>query len=484
MGSKNRSVLLTALLLFVLAWFPVFHHLDFLPLYNYDEARRAVNALEMTQTDNMWVTTFRGEPDLWGTKPPLLTWVQAFSIQLFGPNELAIRLPSALAGLCTIFLLFGFVWRYSASLWWAFLSGLALICFKGYCDYHGVRTGDYDALLTFFTTAFLLSLFLSFRAEKKGKWLVLSALFLLLASLTKGIVVFLFGPAILLYLLSEKRLKQIALNYQYYLAIGLAMAGFIAYYYIREQQAPGYWEAVQANELGGRFGQTLEQHQQPFWHYLDVLLESFLFLWAPVAFLLAGRNESERTRSLLRYSGILALVFWLILSMAQTKIRWYILPAMPLLSILIGYSLWQLKNIIKVSRSDSPIASLAGIAAIIAICFLPYSQVIDQIFLKKDFRYAWDEMKFGWFMKRFAEDHPRFSVVRDGYNASIDFYAASLPMLGDVQINARYDGDYGIGEQLLFCTEGAFEKMASQYEFQVQEDDSGCRLVKIKGVKD
>ena len=42
---------------------------------DYDEARHGINAYEMIQNNDYLVHTFRGEPDLWNTKPPLSFWL-------------------------------------------------------------------------------------------------------------------------------------------------------------------------------------------------------------------------------------------------------------------------------------------------------------------------------------------------------------------------------------------------------------------------
>ncbi|MDV7399932.1 hypothetical protein RZS08_51430, partial [Arthrospira platensis SPKY1] len=49
----------------LLAIFPLFLHLDAIPLFIFDEGRLANNALEMAQNGNWLVTHYDGKPDLW-----------------------------------------------------------------------------------------------------------------------------------------------------------------------------------------------------------------------------------------------------------------------------------------------------------------------------------------------------------------------------------------------------------------------------------
>ena len=54
------------------------------PIVLWDESRVVSNALEMSRTGFSLVTTYDFRPDLWNTKPPLVIWIVAASIRLFG----------------------------------------------------------------------------------------------------------------------------------------------------------------------------------------------------------------------------------------------------------------------------------------------------------------------------------------------------------------------------------------------------------------
>lgn len=83
------------LVLIIIVAIPIFGHLDELPIQLWDESRLANNALEMSRSGNLIVTTWAKVPDMWNTKPPFLIWQQALLIKLLGPVDIAIRLPSA-----------------------------------------------------------------------------------------------------------------------------------------------------------------------------------------------------------------------------------------------------------------------------------------------------------------------------------------------------------------------------------------------------
>ena len=74
------------------------------PLIDWDEATYAEVAHEAITNHNYADFTWNGRPYL--KKPPLLFWMMAASFKAFGESELAARLPSVLAGLGTLTLIY------------------------------------------------------------------------------------------------------------------------------------------------------------------------------------------------------------------------------------------------------------------------------------------------------------------------------------------------------------------------------------------
>src|SRR6185295_17365300 len=90
----------------------IFYRLGQHPVYWWDEARVALNSLEMLNHPGL-VVRYDGAPELWNTKPPLAIWLNALSLTLFGVNEWALRLPAALAGIGTVLAVYNFTNRLS-----------------------------------------------------------------------------------------------------------------------------------------------------------------------------------------------------------------------------------------------------------------------------------------------------------------------------------------------------------------------------------
>ncbi|PWY55202.1 dolichyl-phosphate-mannose--protein mannosyltransferase [Legionella qingyii] len=84
----------------------------FIPLNDVSEARYAEIARKMLETGN-WVTPLHDYGIPFWAKPPLSTWLSAFSMKLFGVNEFAVRLPGLFLSLVTIWLIWYLVKRHS-----------------------------------------------------------------------------------------------------------------------------------------------------------------------------------------------------------------------------------------------------------------------------------------------------------------------------------------------------------------------------------
>ena len=101
---------LGAILLLLFIAGALFVNLGNLPLFDEDEGAYAEVTREMLETGNFLTPRLEGKPFF--HKPPMIYWTQALSVRLFGLNEFAFRLPSAIASLVWAVLLFYFVRRY------------------------------------------------------------------------------------------------------------------------------------------------------------------------------------------------------------------------------------------------------------------------------------------------------------------------------------------------------------------------------------
>jgi 4-amino-4-deoxy-L-arabinose transferase-like glycosyltransferase len=418
-----------------------------LTLRQWDEARLAVSALEMSQSGNWFIATYAFEPDLWNTKPPLMLWLQASLIRLLGPTEWAIRLPAALAALATIGLLYWFLAKFLRRPLAGLLVGSVLISALGFLGEHHGHGGDYDALLTLAQLGTGLSVLLLLETGRPRWWWGVGA-GLIVATLTKGVAALLPLPGMALYCLAQERGRHLLRQPRLWLVL-LAWAATTAGWYIwREHLGPGYWEAVNLNELGGRFGTVLEKHDEPWYYYFQRLARSKFLPWfylLPLVIPFALRHPEPRARRVAWFALSWAAGLLLVLSVAKTRIEWYVLPAYPWLALLIGLGAPRLGTWL-LSRAPAGAAQLSLRALLVALLVLPPLITIRHE-LRGNWRDQFEEWRAGYGLRelrREAQPPAPLAVVAApnfyralrpptavggarGYNAPLRFYVEAYP---------------------------------------------------------
>lgn len=370
----------------LLVCFPLFYNLDALVIRMWDEARLAQNATQMYENGNIWVPHCYHLPDMWNTKPPLMIWLQVLFMHWVGINEWAIRLPAALSALATVTFIFQVARSHSRSASWAMYSVALLITTKGYIDLHVTRTGDYDALLILWTTIGGLSIW---KYSESGKLpaLYTAAIAFALAVFTKGIAGLLFIPAICIYLCMTRQLVSLLSNTHFYVAAILFLLIALLPYIMREYYNPGYIRTMMENELGDRFLKVKENNDGPWYYYLKSLMgRDYIFWFAFIPFgIWQGIKERHRSCGrLVIYSGMMAVVFLIIISISGTKLSWYDAPVYPYLAIVSSFSI---NKIIVLSKKHSLKFYNHTLNFFLLLVMIAYGVLIRDIILPDETKY-------------------------------------------------------------------------------------------------
>lgn len=333
-STKRRDLLIGLGALLVSALF-LFFDARPMPILLWDESRNIVNALEMDRSGFSLGTTYDGAPDLWNTKPPLMIWLMVASVRLFGSSEWALRLPGMLASLGTLTIVMVFMRRVTGSIWTGVLAAFLLVISPALLGEHGARTADYDSLLTFFVTSYLLLLFGAIHHTRPTpRRLALIALCVTGAVMTKSIAGLVPGLGVAAYLLFVGRVPRLWRGWGYIGAGVATVAAIGLFLLIREVQTPGYLAASWYNDGGGRFAEALETARKPATFYLADLLAGYFA--APLLLLLsliAMRWMSARARLVTVYGLAVVVTFLAVISIVATKLHHYILPVLPLMAI-------------------------------------------------------------------------------------------------------------------------------------------------------
>ena len=367
---RPRRDQLAILLFLLLAVLFLFGDTRVPPVALQDEARNAVNAIEMHVRGYSLITTFNFQPDLWNTKPPLLIWLMTASMNLFGPSEWSLRLPAALAAMGTLGCTLWFVRRVTGSFSAALAAASLLLISPGFFGEHGARTADYDGPLALFVTAGLQLLFFAVH-RTRPRLLSMFAIGGLIASaaLTKSIAAFIPVTGVLLYLAAIRRFPRVLSQWQRYaVAAALAVAPLLTFYALREAAGPGYLKAVLHNDILGRFSETMIEPTSPLYYVGQIFLGWFVAGPFLLAAPLAMAHCSPRERLLFIYSAAIVGASLLVFSAASNRAVQYALPMFPWLSIMAVLTLRYLVRVVVTSwRGGKTLLAIALGATLVMV---------------------------------------------------------------------------------------------------------------------
>jgi 4-amino-4-deoxy-L-arabinose transferase-like glycosyltransferase len=385
-SGKKRSIvplLLSILWLCFLAGLGFLWNLGNIGLVDETEPLFAEAARQMTVTGD-WITPyFNGETRF--DKPPLVYWLMAIGYKLFGVNEWAARLPSALSaialtcfGFYTLSKLEGIRDRESerekkeqekfSPLHHIFLSlpwiGSALIALNAHTIAWG-RTGVSDMLLSgcmcSALLAFLLGYVLEEQREKAGLSVVNSAIFpnkwyltfyvlIALAILAKGPVgIVIPGLIILCFALYLGDFWQLWREMRPMSGILIILAIALPWYIlVTLANGQTYIDSFFGYHNFQRFTEVVNKHSAPWYFYFIVVLVGFApwSIYLPLA--IARTRFWQRSywkRQARRDRLSLFALFWFacifgFFTIAVTKLPSYVLPLMPAAAILVSL-FWQ-----------------------------------------------------------------------------------------------------------------------------------------------
>ncbi len=464
-------------------YMPIFGCLDTLPIRIWDEARLAINAYEMLHNGDFIVTHFEGKPDMWNTKPPLLIWIQVFFMKILGVNELAIRLPSAIAAFFTCVALFVFSLRYFKNFWFGFIVILVLITSDEYISIHATRTGDYDALLTLFTTLSGL-LFFTFCETQKYRHLYLFFLFTALAVLTKSIAGLLFLPAILIYSIIQRQFVTLLKNRHFYIGLFSSLCLVAGYYLLREANNPGYIAAVRENELGGRYLKVVEDHREGFWFYISIW-----YLLIPFG-MITGLSviKNKKVNRITLFSFLMIATFFLIISAAQTKLEWYDVPLYPFLAILISIFIYYLFQSLKNAKwiKKTSMSNVISFLFLFFIGIIPYQKILNKIYKSKEHDKHEHFYEIGYFLKNAIKGkhdlHDQY-LLYDGYYAHNLFYLKILNDKG-IKISFKDWKKLTFYDVVIAHQNNVKEYVENHYKYQIVYTQGTVKKYKIHGKKE
>ncbi len=383
----NLLIAFAALILFV-------PFLGAVHLFDWDEINFAECAREMLVTHDYFSVKINFQP-FW-EKPPIFIWMQALSMNIFGVNEFAARLPNAICGIVTLLVLFN-IGRRLADVKFGLIW--VLVYAGSFLPHFYFKSGIIDPWFNLFIFSGIYYFILfsnnnpqTNKGNKSTGLLLLSALFIGLAALTKGpAAVLIFGLCIGVYWIIKRfqpvlSIKQIIIYASAAAFVGslwfimLVLTGntaIIKEFFIYQVRLFN----TQDSGHGGPF----------FYHWIVLLIGCF-----PMSILAirAFKKNVFDTPFQSHFKLWMMILFWIVLilfSIVKTKIVHYSSLCYFPLSFLAAYAVYKLMNAELVWKKYSGIlliviASLIGIA-ISALPIIDHfkEQIINSDIIKDKF---------------------------------------------------------------------------------------------------
>ncbi len=204
-----------------------------------------------------------------------------------------------------------------------------------------------DGPLVFFILGSVYFVLLSEEAKNISRYAILGGLFFGLALMTKQIEALLIPLIMVIYLAFAKKTFRFLFTKRFALFLGIALIVFAPYVVYMNFTYRDFWNCYFLYSSFLRTVTPLEGHAGGFLFYFNYLATSENFVWVlllPFAVGLCVFNSVIR-----RHKADTLIFIWMVVvlgvfTFAQTKLYWYILPALPAFAIAIGNLIYQVAN--------------------------------------------------------------------------------------------------------------------------------------------
>ncbi len=299
------------------------------PLFDWDEINFAESAREMLLSGNYLQVQM--DFQAFTEKPPFFIWMQALSMNFFGVNEFAARLPNALVGIATMLALLAIGKRLKDKYFGVLWALIYVSCFLPHFYFKSALIDPIFNLLIFAGIYFASKLtenaeFISYKQRRKtnNRSVFYSGLFIGLAVLAKGPVGFLLFSLTYLLLFVIGKFKKTN-NLWEFIYFGIVCFSTISIWYGLEWyvNGPGFLEGFFQRHIDLLTTKDAG-HGGPIYYHLVVLL---LGCFPASIFMFGGIKNHDFSTGLLhnfqRWMFSLLVVVIVVFSLVQTKIIHY-----------------------------------------------------------------------------------------------------------------------------------------------------------------
>ncbi|MCW4010882.1 MAG: PQQ-binding-like beta-propeller repeat protein [Candidatus Bathyarchaeota archaeon] len=309
-----------------------------------DEQTYSQWSFHMLKTGDYLTPWNFGITSLWIGKPPLNMWLVSLAYQFFGVSNFSSRFWSALFGGLSLVLMY-YLGKTLYNRYVGMLSALVLGTFTMFYTF-ATRLMT-DVPLVFFILASIYFMILSEKTKHPLLYPALSGLFFGLALMTKQTEALLIPAIAFTYLVLTRRNLVFLFTKRVALFFGVALLVFAPWLIAMSVRfGMDFWNYYFLYSTYIRVISPIEGHVGGFLFYFNYIATHENLLWLillPFSVGLSLYWAIKRSKSDLLLITWIAIVF-LVFTIAQTKLHYYILPVYPAFALAIGSLLYQLSK--------------------------------------------------------------------------------------------------------------------------------------------
>lgn len=347
-----------------------FWGLGSIELMSLNEGRRALAIQEMVSSGDWLLPHLNGQ--LYLTKPPLLYWLSSTFALVVGVNEWALRLPSALAAIAVLWMVYRYTCKQAGG-WAALFSVQILVANLGFAMMG--RRAEIEMLLTALCVGSILSALQYIQHQSSKHWIALSYFLLALALMTKGPLVLLFVTLPLLVAAIYTKnppIKAVLLSrrgWLIFIVVGLAWYAAVTW-----QLGVDIWATIVKRDM---LDKMQSDSAKPILSYLGWIVVDFMLLIA--LFLVRPKEYFKQQMQQVHQLVLLlaAILPFILFSLFSNKHAKYLLPIYPIIAILLAIKLAAIFD--SVQESKKKLIAIAGILVPIGLAVF-YTVVEPKVF--------------------------------------------------------------------------------------------------------
>jgi len=486
----NWEIWLAILVLMIAQW-PIWAYLSQPPIFIFDEAIYALNALDMYLSGDPIVLTRGGELTYFNTKPPLVIWLQAMSIGMFGANEFAIRFPSAIAASVTCITILVFSKYTLQDIRIGIVSILILVTSYGYIRPHVTRTGDLDSVLVCFITIYVCSVlhFILAKAKNETRAIWIAGIAATAAFYAKSVAAFFPLPGLLLSALVAKRASRLFKIRATYQAAFMLVFACGMYYVVREFMSPGYLRVVLYSEYSRYVNNIMPWNAHPVSFYVSNLVDAGFF--TPYAYALplciAIGIMSKKYRLATIVITLLIISYLGVISYPIVKLEWYDAALYPFYSLLCGLGLISILGLIE---KRMPRFRFGFPVILLLIFYFPFVAIADKNKSRTGINNAYE--REGYTIRKLRDEQPELNSYnlllthrQNAHYTQVEFYINSYHDYQGYDIKLMKSYRFAsIGDTILCCRPETIDSLEEKFVLQtIYANDVHCRLLVVDSTR-